>query len=705
MRRVSYSLLIGIILLCIQCKGQREKRNISEKEGANRLINSSSPYLLQHAYNPVDWYPWSDEAFERAKSENKLVLISIGYAACHWCHVMEHESFEDSAVAALMNAQYVSIKVDREERPDVDDIYMTACQLISKDACGWPLNVITLPDQRPIFAGTYFPKDQWTTILQRVQQIYTDSPQKAEDLATRITHKIQSLQAVTPAKGNAAFSLDELEQLGSSLASTMDMKKGGRKGSPKFPMPGNLTFLLHHDHFFPQTKSGEATDITLNAIAHGGIYDHLGGGFARYATDEDWQVPHFEKMLYDNGQLVSVYADAYKKTGNLRYKSVIEETLEFVHNELTSPEGGFYSSLDADSEGEEGKYYVWDKQEIDQVLGEDSNWFCELYQVTEDGNWEDTNIFYLTKSVSQFAADKGIAEKDMYEKLEEAKTKLLSRRSQRVRPGLDDKQITAWNALMLKGYVDAYSSLQDTSYRDRALKNARHLLDHCMEPSGKLYRIYKDGEVSVDGFLDDYAALAQALIGLYEITFDEIWLQQAAVLVNYVLEHFSDEQTQMFFYTSDQDNPLLTRIRKTDDNVIPSSNSTMAHVLYILGTYLYETSWKDRAENMLARMKGELVNSPGFYANWARLALKIANPMLEVAIVGLESVQYRDQLARHYFPNVLYLGGEEEGELELLENKYIEGQTTIYVCQNKTCKLPVTTVEEAMTLIQRETSQ
>jgi len=697
MRILTYSLLWLTVMMAPGCSAQD-----TQKAGANRLINAQSPYLLQHAYHPVDWYPWGDEALEKAQAENKLVLVSIGYAACHWCHVMEKESFEDSVVAAVMNEHFVSIKVDREERPDIDNIYMSACQLMSRQGCGWPLNVITLPDQRPIFAGTYFPRDQWIKILERVQHIYEESPSKAEDLAAQVTARIQGLQAVTPSRLRTGISAEELETASKRLIADMDEVYGGRKGAPKFPMPVNLNFLLAYYYFTQDEAARQMLMTTLDEMSRGGIYDHLGGGFARYSTDEAWKVPHFEKMLYDNAQLVSLYADAYRMTQNPVFKDIIMETLKFTDRELRSPEGGFYSSLDADSEGEEGKYYVWKKEEIIDALGEEAELFCEWYQVSEAGNWEEgNNILYREESLEAFAASKGMKPDQLRTSMVKARNQLLELRTQRTRPGLDDKQITAWNAMMLKGYVDAFTALGDSTYLEIALRNARFLKQHCMGKDGSLKRIYKDGTTTVNAFLDDYAFLAQAFISLYQATFEEEWLNSARSILIYTLEHFFDESTKTFFYTSDDDEVVLARTREMTDNVIPASNSVMGHLLFQLGTYFYEDQWLDYAASMSGNMKENFLEAPGYYAHWGSLAMKMVYTPLEVAILGEHASEYRKQIAFNYFPEVLYLGGATEGDLELLNNKLVKGQTTIYVCQNKTCKLPVTTVEEGLELIQK----
>ena len=696
-----YQVCILACLIGLRCSAQ-PPRNSSHKGKANRLINSQSPYLLQHAYNPVDWYPWGDEAQELANKEEKLMLISIGYAACHWCHVMERESFEDSTVAALMNEQYVSIKVDREERPDVDDIYMTACGLLSREGCGWPLNVITLPDGRPIFAGTYFPKNQWINILNRVQEVYQRTPEKAEDLATQLTAQLQTMQGVDVAEGKT-IEEENWHKMATTLLETMDKKWGGRKGAPKFPMPNNLLFLLEYHAMTGNEEAKEMVLTTLDLMATQGLYDHLGGGFARYSTDAEWKVPHFEKMLYDNSQLVSLYSKAYQLTKKELYKQVVFETLAYVEREMTHPNGAFYSSLDADSEGEEGKFYVWTQKEIEEVLGKDAALFSEYFQLTEAGNWEEEkNILWRLPKADLI----GLAKKyqmdtdEMEQSIQAAKELLFKERAKRVGPGLDDKQITAWNALMIKGYVDAYRVFGEKAFLETAQDKAQFILDNCREDSERLFRIFKDGKASINGFLDDYSFLSEALIALYEATFEEKWLHEARKLATYTIKHFGDENTEMFFYTSDLDDPLLTRSRKTDDNVIPGSNSSMARVLFLLGTYFYEEDWIAQSQTMLLRMKESALREPGFFSNWARLTMLHVKAPYEVAILGPEAQNFRSELDQRFLPHVFYLGGNNEGNLTLLENKLVEGATTIYVCTNKMCKLPVREVESAWRLIE-----
>lgn len=690
--------IIFSLLFLFACTGQQQgsKKNVTS---GNLLGNESSPYLLQHAQNPVHWKPWGNVAKQLAKDENKLMIISVGYAACHWCHVMEHESFEDSTVAAMMNENFVSIKVDREERPDVDDIYMTACQLMSKRGCGWPLNAIALPDGRPIFVGTYFQKAQWLDILKQVHEFYETKPEEALKIAGQVTEGIQGLENISRFQGDTQFFEQEREDMMTRFLATLDQVNGGRSGKPKFPMPANYLYALSYYDQAQREETREAILLTLDKMADGGIYDHLGGGFARYSTDAIWKVPHFEKMLYDNGQLVSLYSQAWQLTGKERYKEVVYESLDFIKREMTNEVGGFYSSYDADSEGEEGKFYVFSAEEIRTLLGDEAEIFAEAYNVKGNGNWEGSNILFRTSTDAEIAARHDMTPEALHEQLKANRAKLLAYRNQRVYPGLDDKVITSWNGLMLKGYVDAYRAFGEQAFLKAALRNANFILENCVQKDNSLTRIYKDEKSTINGFLDDYAQTASAFIALYQATFDAQWLQEADKLAAYAIAHFYDETSGMFYFSSDQDDPLIVRKMETTDNVIPSSNSTMAHVLFELGTFLYKEDYLNKAQQMLKNVKDDVTQNPMYFANWARLMQNYIKAPYEVAIVGPGWESARKELDQAFHPTALLMGGAEEGELPLLQNKLVPDQTTIYVCQNKVCKLPVTSVKEALKLM------
>ncbi|MDN5211310.1 thioredoxin domain-containing protein [Fulvivirgaceae bacterium BMA12] len=656
----------------------------------NRLVNQSSPYLLQHAHNPVDWYPWGEEALEKAKDENKLMIISIGYAACHWCHVMEHESFEDSTVAEIMNKNFISIKVDREERPDVDQIYQGAAELLTGRG-GWPLNAIALPDGRPIFAGTYFPKENWLNLLHKIQDVYIKSPDKVNEQAEKITEGINTIGLVPMIKEEQTYSLDDLKAVFSNWEPIIDYELGGQKRAPKFPMPVGQEFLLKYAFLTGDESAKKAVLLTLDKIASGGIYDQIGGGFARYSTDIYWKVPHFEKMLYDNAQLVTLYSHAFQMTKKPLYKQVVYETLGFVERELTASSGAFYTSLDADSEGEEGKFYIWQKSEIDAVLGDNAEVFNAYYSVEEEGNWEEgKNILLKTKTDSEIAEKFGITIEELHKQLTVSRKKLFEVRDKREKPPLDDKSLTSLNALMLKGYVDAYRAFNEKEFLDKAKSNAALILNHVLQDDYRLMRNFKDGKVSINGFLEDYAFTIDAFISLYQATFDEEWLFKAEKLLDYTLVHFYNPENGMFYYTSDLDPALVARKTEVPDNVIPSSNSVMAKNLYILGQYLYKPEWVEKAEQMLNNVKESLVEGGPYYANWSVLMSWMITQPYEVAIVGNNFENIRKEFDQSYLPNVFFMGGKDEGKLPLLENKLVDGKTTIYVCQDKSCRLPVT---------------
>jgi uncharacterized protein YyaL (SSP411 family) len=672
----------------------------------NALIDESSPYLLQHAHNPVNWHPWGEAALEKAKKEDKLLLISVGYAACHWCHVMEHESFEDTTVARIMNENFVAIKVDREERPDVDNIYMTACQLAGEGSCGWPLNAFALPNGQPVWAGTYFPKEQWLEILNYFADLYQKDRAKLEEYGTLLADGIQSMEAPAPPPSGLELSTELVPQTAAQIHRQADRRLGGMKGAPKFPLPSIYQFLLQEAYLVGDTVSLEVVEESLDAMAAGGIYDHLGGGFARYSTDTRWLVPHFEKMLYDNAQLVSLYSNAFKQTGKARYRAVVEESLAFIKREMTAPNGGFYSSLDADSEGEEGRFYVWTAAAIDSLLGDEQQAavFKAYYGVSKRGNWEGVNVLNRSGSSEDIRSKYGLSKADLNKLLGEARQTLFRARAQRERPGLDDKQLTSWNALMVTAYADAYQALREPDYKKAALKAGRFLQQSLMQSAAdgqyQLMRSYKNEEAYINGFLDDYAFTIQAFLKLYSITFDEAWLERAQGLADYAIEHFGAQDSPMFYYTSAKDDPLIARQVKIEDNVIPSANSAMARSLLHLGTYLYDTSYVARARRMMLVVTPDIqdTEAPTYFANWLRLYGELAYPLYEVAVVGPACERKRAELQASYLPNALFLGGEEEGNLELLQDKLQGGETFIYVCQNKVCQLPV---QEAKLAVQQ----
>ncbi len=706
MKTTLFLLLAFFLLSAERCASQEPKSkepNMTKHAHTNHLIHESSPYLLQHAHNPVNWYPWGPEALAKAKKENKLLIISIGYAACHWCHVMEHESFEDSTVAKMMNDNFVCIKVDREERPDIDDVYMSACHLSGGGNCGWPLNAFATPDARPFWAGTYFPKENWLKVLGYFRDMQKNEPNKIEESAQAISQGMQQVDQVPISSETITAKPENLVNATRNLIQIIDFKKGGKNGRMKFPMPINYEYLLSQYALTGNKKALEAVDVTLDNMALGGIYDQIGGGFARYSTDPDWFAPHFEKMLYDNGQLVSLYANAWKVTKNRQYKNVVDETLQFVERELMDQSGGFYSSLDADTEGEEGKFYVWTLAEVKALLDDRSFKLIKAYyNLTAKGNWENRqNILHITKPLAQIAKKQNLDLAEAHKILQQAKNQLFKAREKRIRPGLDDKILTSWNALMLKGYVDAYLTFNEPHHLETALKNAHFLADKMMSKEGQLSRNYKNGKASINAFLDDYALTAWAFMALYEATFDEQWIEKAKLLTDFAYRHFYDPRTGLFFYTSDLDAPLVARKKELSDNVIPGSNSVMGRVLWKLGHYYDTENYSKLSQKMVQNMSGAFIQSdqPFFYANWLSLYSEMAHPPYEVAIIGPEAGQLRDEMAKNYLPNVLYVGGQKEGNMSLLKNRLVKGETRIYVCQKRVCKFPVNTVKDALPLV------
>ena len=665
------------------------------KKHTNNLINESSPYLLQHAHNPVDWFPWSKKALSKAQIENKLIVISIGYAACHWCHVMEHESFEDTSVANVMNDFFVSIKVDREERPDIDQIYMDAAYLLTGRG-GWPLNVIALPDARPVFAGTYFRKNDWLKILNYFLDLYRKEPQTFQQEAEKLTNALRSMTILGLKSDEVLFTREEISIAVKQLINYVDFVKGGTLGAPKFPMPNIYEFLLKYNFHISDDKVLKAITITLDNISRGGIYDHIGGGFARYSTDDEWKVPHFEKMLYDNAQLVSLYSNVFKVTKDEWYKKIVIETLEFVERELTDQSGGFYSSLDADSEGEEGKYYLWTKDEIHKLLGEKSAVFCDYYSVHPNGNWEGKNILFVTPNKIDLLSKHQITEKQFDLILSESKKILLKERSKKIRPGLDDKILTSWNALMLRGYANAYSAFGENKFLQKAIKNGKFISDELMTDDGRLNRNFKSGKSTINGFLDDYAFTIEAFISLYEATFDEQWIYKAKQLADYVLIHFYDTTSGMFYFTSDIDDPLITRKIDFSDNVTPSSNSSMAIGLIKLSKYFFSAGFDKTAGVLVGNMKVMILKNPHFHSNWLLAVSYGVFPYHEVAVVGDSFEEKKILFLEQYVPNISLAGGDGRASLELLKHKYINGRTLIYICEDGACQFPVEDFSEAL---------
>ncbi len=671
--------------------------NNSEKQ--NRLSKASSPYLQQHADNPVDWYEWGEEAITKAKKENKPLLISIGYSSCHWCHVMEKESFMDTAVARIMNENFINIKVDREERPDIDNIYMNACQLISGGG-GWPLNAFALPDGKPFFAGTYYAKESWINLLNQITKAYKDQYQKILLQADALTNEIGKIDPGFLQTDGQAGIIDNTvyKNFFDSLQTQIDFSNGGLSGTIKFPMPSVWEFLLQYNYLNNEHKALEAVNITLKAMALGGIYDHIGGGFARYSTDKLWRIPHFEKMLYDNGQLMSLYAHAYQVTKNSLFKNIVEEIALFIGRDLTSPEGGFYSSLNADTEEGEGVFYTWTFDEIKKNSGlKQTDLIASYFNISPEGNWEaGKNILYTSFTPGEFALTNNLSLNDFTSLLNNTKKTLLTERNKRTRPATDDKILASWNALMLKGYLDAYTAVGNEAYLKRALKNARFVEHNMLRKDGQLWRNYKDGKTSVSGFLDDYALLAKAWIRLYQVTFDKHWLLLARQVTDYAIGNFYDSKSGMFYFTPDNSTDPVVRKLEIQDNAIPSSNSVMAEVLFNLSVYFENSDYLEKSTTMVSKISGITKEETPYYTQWYFLAGLLAHGTNEVAIIGKDALQKNLELQKNYLPGCINMGSTNEENLPLLENKKQEDKTLIYVCKNRTCKMPVEDVGKAL---------
>ncbi len=664
----------------------------------NRLIHSASPYLLQHAYNPVDWFEWNTEALEKAKREDKPILVSIGYSSCHWCHVMERECFEQEDLANMMNEYFVCIKVDREERPDIDQVYMEAVQAMGING-GWPLNVFLTSDQKPFYGGTYFPPKVWAQALTNIHQAYRERRSEITDSAEELTKILSSNDSNrfrSSGKDEIAFQ-ESLQRIYNNLERNFDYTWGGLEKAPKFIMPSIWLWLLRFHHLTNNENALKHLTLTLDKIAQGGIYDQAGGGFARYSVDGEWFVPHFEKMLYDNAQLLSLYAEAYSLTKKASYKRVLLQTISWLEREMMHPDGGFYSALDADSEGVEGKFYCWTKAELENALGDGAQLFCTYYGVTDVGNWEHgQNILKRVFPDDEFLIEHKLTDIAWQENLKRCHEKLLSLREQRICPGLDDKILTGWNAMTIVGLVDAYQALQDESILALARKNITFLETHLMKDT-VCFRSFRNECSGTEGFLEDYACLIQAYLKLYEADFNEAWITKAKALTEYVLEHFYDPADNLFFFASNRAEKLIARRKELFDNVIPASNSIMARNLLQLGTLLDHTNWKEMAHAMIIGFSELITKEPNYMSNWAIAFTEWQSNPAEVAIVGDQVKQSYASLREHYLPLTRFMGSSNKSSLPLLRDKVaINKQTTFYVCRHFTCKQPVQKAQEAL---------
>jgi len=687
-----------LFFVVVGCSGQNSKN----MKHTNNLIHSTSPYLLQHAHNPVHWNQWSDEIIEQAKKENKLILVSIGYAACHWCHVMEHESFEDTAVAEVMNENFVCIKVDREERPDVDHYYMSAVQLMGQQG-GWPLNVIALPDGRPIWGGTYFPKETWVKNLNTVADFYKQNQDKTKEYGAQLQEGIQQVSLIAEVENAIPVNAKLLERGVNGWKQRWDMKEGGNTGAPKFPMPVNLDFLLYYGFINNDNKALEFVHTTLEKMARGGIYDQIGGGFARYSVDAIWKVPHFEKMLYDNGQLLSIYSKGFQQFKNEEFKRVVYETAAFLERELMDASGAFYSSLDADSEGVEGKFYVWNERELMQLIKADYPLFADYFNLNNKGFWEQGNTILLRDNGDEeFAANNGLTLHQLQIKVSKWSYILLKERENRVRPGLDDKTLTSWNALAIQGLLDAYKAFKDEHFLQLAIKNGTFIKEHQLQETGKLFHNWKKGTSSIDGFLEDYSLVIQAYISMFEITGDDEWLTLANKINEYTLRHFYDERSGLFYFSESKTKSVVSNHFQKEDNVIPAANSVMANNLHRLYLLLGKPEYHNMISKMVQHITPQFSKYPMAYANWGTLMLKQTQPYFEVAVCGINSNILLNQLQMNYHPNILWAHSSSESSIPLLQNRFQMGNDLIYICQEGVCQLPVKSAEEALELMRQK---
>jgi uncharacterized protein YyaL (SSP411 family) len=672
----------------------------------NRLINESSPYLLQHAHNPVDWYPWNEEAFTKAKKDDKPILVSIGYAACHWCHVMERESFEDPEVAAIMNEHFINIKVDREERPDVDHIYMDAVQAIAGSG-GWPLNVFLTPDRKPFYGGTYFPpqkifnRPSWKDMLFFISDAYKNRKEEVIEQAEGLTHHLQvsnSFGLVAPK--DEVFDASKIEDAFKNIMKTADKEWGGFGKAPKFPQTFTINFLLHYADIKNNPEALKQALLSLDKMILGGIYDQVGGGFARYSTDTEWLAPHFEKMLYDNALLVSTLADAFQLINNENYKEIIEETLAFTEREMMHEEGGFYSALDADSEGEEGKFYVWSYDEVKAVLQNDFDIFSGYFDITPKGNWEKQNIFRVKKPLKEFAEEKNVPSEQLHSLLKKGKEMLLAERSKRIRPGLDDKIILGWNALMNSAYSKAYAATSHQHYKEVAERNMQFLLSSYKNEDGLLNHTWKKGQSKNPAFLDDYSYLIAALIELSQVTGNFKYLDKAKELAETVIKNFSDDESALFFYTHKRQMDVLVRKKEIYDGAIPSGNAQMAYNLYRLSVFYNIEDWRRKAEEMVRTLNEVIIKYPTSFGVWLSLLFEIVSGTKEIAILGQEWQIYLRKILNVHISHKLVQAAEIPlSAYPLLSDKPNKSDTRIYLCENYMCRQPVNTIPEFVNLL------
>ena len=679
----------------------------------NRLIKETSPYLLQHAHNPVDWYPWGDEALKKAKEEDKPLLVSIGYAACHWCHVMERESFEDEVTAMIMNENFINIKIDREERPDLDHIYMDAVQAMTGSG-GWPLNIFLTSDGRPFYGGTYFPpqaafnRPSWKDVLYGVSKAFKEKRNEINEQAENLTDHLRKsnefgLNLINgTVETEALFNKANQDTSFQNIMQMADKEEGGFGKAPKFPQSFTIQYLLHYFHHSKNEEALKQALLSLDKMIYGGIYDQVGGGFARYSTDREWLVPHFEKMLYDNALLISVISEAGQMTRKDHYLQTVTHTLEFVTREFLSPEGGFYSALDADSEGVEGKYYVWERQEVMEILGNDlGSLITEFFDITERGNWEEKNILRIKIPQNEFAATKGLSIGELNSQIEKARKLLLEARSKRISPLLDDKILLGWNALMNTALSKAYSFTGKKEYRELAIRNINFLLKNFQNQEGSFSHTWKQGTAKFPAFLDDYAFLIQSLIHLQEITADTYYLYRAKEITEFVISHFSETETGFFFFTNANQSDVILRKKEIYDGAVPSGNSIMALNLYYLGIVFDKEEWIERSAKLCGGMLKVSTKYPTSFGVWSILSQSLTHGIPEIAIVGKSFEPVHEDFLRIFIPlKILQSAPQSTPEFPLLSDKPDSALTKLYLCKRYACQNPVSSVEKLVQLLE-----
>ena len=661
----------------------------------NELQLETSPYLLQHANNPVHWQPWNETTLEIAQQKNKLLVVSIGYSACHWCHVMEHESFEDIAVAKTMNRDFINIKIDREERPDIDAVYMKAIQIMSNQG-GWPLNVVCLPDGRPIWGGTYFRKDDWINSLEQLAEMYHDEPHKMIEYAEKLHKGIQTISLVQANESfnNLKFDPNILENLVTKWQKSFDHDFGGMARTPKFMMPNNYAFLMRFGHETNKTELVDFVDLTLTKMAYGGLFDTVGGGFSRYAVDEKWHIPHFEKMLYDNAQLLSIYADAYKRTKNKLYQEIVQKTIRFLERDLLDISGGFYCALDADSANalgnlEEGAFYVWTKPDLQKIIpSAEYDLFEQVFNVNSFGYWEHQNyVLIQNQSIKNIAKSNNVSEDSLTQMKISWEQLLLAEREKRLKPRLDNKILCAWNGLTIVGLVDSYKAFGTQKYLDLAKNCGNFILEKMWLNDGFLYRTFTNNKTHTKGFLDDYASTISGFIALFEATLDDSWISKAKKLTDFCITNFYDAAAGFFAFNSLLEKPFLVTQFETEDNVIPSSNSIMAHNLQKLFTVFEIPKYREISEKMLSQIMSN-IDYPSAYSNWLLCYFNLSETQKDIAVIGKNAFEESKKLFAKYLPNVQIIGSTKPSNLPFLQNRFDTQKTLFYVCENKTCGLP-----------------